>query len=73
MFLDRDLGAILIQSADPGKVKKASDIIKAKIENADKLAFVVSVGASEAWLIPLIIGKGGHPHQHPPFGNWMQH
>lgn len=59
VFLDRDLSAILIQSADAGKVKKASDILKAKIENADKLAFVVSVGASEAWLIPLIIGKGG--------------
>lgn len=59
VYLDRDLSAILIQSADPGKVKIASDILKTKIENADKLAFVVTFGTPEAWLIPLIIGKGG--------------
>lgn len=59
VYLDRDLSAILIQSADPGKVKIASDILKTKVENANKLAFVVTVGTAEAWLIPLIIGKGG--------------
>ena len=59
VFLDRDLSSILIQSHDAEKVKAASDILKAKIENADKTAFVVNLGSSEAWMIPLIIGKGG--------------
>jgi rRNA processing protein Krr1/Pno1 len=58
--LDRDLSSILIQSSDPEKVKKASELLKTKIDQAEKLAFVVSFTASEQWMIPLIIGKGGN-------------
>lgn len=59
LLLDRDLSAIMIQSSDPEKVKKASELLKAKIAEAERLVFVVSFTASEQWLIPLIIGKGG--------------
>jgi rRNA processing protein Krr1/Pno1 len=58
--LDRDVNSIFIQSSDPEKVKKASDILKAKIKEAERFAFVISLEASDAWLIPLIIGKGGN-------------
>jgi rRNA processing protein Krr1/Pno1 len=60
VFLDRDISAILVQSVNPGKVKKASEIIKDKIEKANKLAFVITFPANESWVIPLIIGKGGN-------------
>mmetsp|Transcript_19497 Transcript_19497/g.28900 ORF Transcript_19497/g.28900 Transcript_19497/m.28900 type:complete len:1296 (-) Transcript_19497:52-3939(-) len=57
---DRDLSAILIQSSSPEKVKSAKIIIQKKVEEAEKLAFVVGFEVSESWLIPLIIGKNGN-------------
>ena len=57
---DRDTSSIEVQSSEPEKLKKAYDILKAKIEEAEKLAFVISLEQSESWLIPLIIGKGGN-------------
>jgi len=59
LLLDRDLSAILIQSSDHEKVKKASELLKTRIEDAEKKVFVVTFTATEQWLIPLIIGKGG--------------
>jgi len=58
--LDRDTSSIEVQSSDSGKVKKAADLLKARIAEAEKLAFVITLDSSEAWLIPLIIGKGGN-------------
>jgi len=60
VYLDRDLSSILIQSSIQDKVKSAINIIEKKIEQAEKLAFVVNFEASESWLIPFIIGKNGN-------------
>jgi rRNA processing protein Krr1/Pno1 len=60
VFLDRDLSALIVQSSNAGKVKKASEILKDKIEKANKLAFLITFPASESWVIPLVIGKGGN-------------
>ena len=60
VIFDRDTSCIEVQSSDPVKVKKAADILKSKIEEAEKLAFVVTLDQSDSWLIPLIIGKGGN-------------
>jgi transcription antitermination factor NusA-like protein len=60
VIFDRDTSSIEVQSSDPAKVKKAADILKSRIEEAEKLAFVVTLDQSDSWLIPLIIGKGGN-------------
>lgn len=59
VMFDRDTSSIEVQSSDPEKVKKAEEILKARIANAEKLAFVITLEESEAWLIPVVIGKGG--------------
>jgi len=60
VILDRDLSSIQVQSSDSEKIKKAVAILKEKIKDAEKLAFVINFDQSESWLIPLIIGKGGN-------------
>lgn len=58
LSLDRDLNVILIS----GKVEKvgvAMSQLRAKIDEAEKLSFVLQLEASEDWLISSIIGKKG--------------
>lgn len=59
VVLDRDLNSIQIQSSDPEKVKDAAALVKAKMTEAEKLVYVLSIDQSESWIIPSIIGKGG--------------
>ena len=59
VVLDRDLNSILVQSSNPEKVKEAVALIKAKMAEAEKLVFVLSIDQDESWLIPAIIGKSG--------------
>lgn len=58
--LDRDLSCIQVQSSDSEKVAKAVAVLKERIDEAEKLVFVVTFEHTEQWLIPLIIGKGGN-------------
>lgn len=59
VYLDRDLSLIVLRSIDEEKVKKASELIKQKIELAERLAYVLEVSASDSWILPIIIGKNG--------------
>ena len=60
LYLDRDLSSIVIQSSDPAKVQIASKLVEDKIADGEKLAYVFEVEPTEAWLIPVIIGKNGN-------------
>ena len=60
MYLDRDLGSIVIRSPDPEKADKASNLMKKKIAEGEKLAFVIEVEPSEAsWIFAYVIGPKG--------------
>ncbi len=59
IYLDRDLSLVVIRSIDEEKATKATALIKAKITEAERLAFVFEISAPDSWIIPVIIGKGG--------------
>lgn len=56
---DRDLNFILILSADSTKVQTASEMIKVKLEEGDKLYFIFQLEPAEDWLVSNIIGIKG--------------
>jgi polyribonucleotide nucleotidyltransferase len=59
IYLDRDLSAIQIQSSELETVQKATDLVKEKIAEAEKLVYVLRFLDTESWLIPFVIGKDG--------------
>lgn len=59
IYLDRDLSLIVIRSIDEDKVNKATELVKEKIKEAERLAYVFEIRASDSWIIPIIIGKRG--------------
>lgn len=59
VYLDRDLSLIVIRSINEEKVKKATELINEKIKEAERLAYVFEVSASDSWILPIIIGKKG--------------
>lgn len=59
IYLDRDIGSIIIRDPDVERVKAAAAIVLTKIQDAERLAFVLELAPDEAWLISYIIGKNG--------------
>ncbi len=59
IYLDRDLSLVVIRSVDEEKVRNAAALINEKIKDAERLAFVFEISASDSWIIPSIIGKKG--------------
>jgi rRNA processing protein Krr1/Pno1 len=59
IYLDRDISSIIIRDPDVDRVKAAADIVLTKIQDAERLAFVLEIAPDEAWLISYIIGKNG--------------
>lgn len=59
IYLDRDLSLVVIRSIDEKKVRKATELVREKIKEAERLACVVEISASDSWIIPVIIGKKG--------------
>jgi transcription antitermination factor NusA-like protein len=59
LYLDRDLISVVIRSESPDESSKALDLISARLVESEKLNYVFRLPASDAWLLPIIIGKGG--------------
>jgi len=59
IYLDRDLSLIVIRSMDKEKVNKATKLVEEKIREAERLAYVFEINASDSWIIPILIGKKG--------------
>jgi polyribonucleotide nucleotidyltransferase len=60
IYLDRDLGSIVIRSTDQDQLKRARSLIQEKVEEAEKLVYVLQLEPSDSWLLPLIVGKNGN-------------
>ena len=59
IYLDRDISSIIIRDPEVERVKAAADLVLTKIQDAERLAFVLEIAPDEAWLISYIIGKNG--------------
>jgi len=59
IHLDRDLSLVVIRSIDKEKVSRATELVKEKMKEAERLAYVFDINASDSWIIPVIIGKKG--------------
>lgn len=58
-YLDRDLSEVVLRSPDQEKVKLGAELVEAKIKEAERLAYVLEVSASESWILGAIVGKKG--------------
>ena len=59
IFLDRIVGSIVILDCNIDKVRAASNMVRERIEEAERLAFVMKIAPDEAWLLSYIIGQNG--------------
>jgi polyribonucleotide nucleotidyltransferase len=59
IMLDRDSSLAVIFSTDQEKVSMAKDAIKARVEEAENLVYVLQLEENEDWLLSSIIGKKG--------------
>lgn len=59
IYLDRDLGLIVIRSDDKGKLQAATKLLMDKIMEAERLAYVLQFSSEDSWILPEIIGKNG--------------
>lgn len=57
--LDRDMHSVLIRSDDSNDCDKAAELVNSMIVECQKLNLVMQLDASDTWLLPRIIGKGG--------------
>lgn len=60
LYLDRDLGSVVIRSTNQENLKRACSLIQGRVEEAEKLVYVLQLEPSDAWLLPLIVGKNGN-------------
>jgi polyribonucleotide nucleotidyltransferase len=59
IFLDRDLSCIVILDSTSDSVRTAARMIREKIQDAERLAYVMQIAPEEAWLAAYIIGHNG--------------
>jgi len=59
LSVDRDFSCILVRSSEPENVEKAIRMVNNRLKECEKLNFVERLDHSDAWLFPIIIGKGG--------------
>ena len=57
--LDRDISAILVRSAQSELVRRAVALLDGRMLEWEKLVYVEKFDHSDAWLLSVIIGKGG--------------
>ncbi|KAL3921110.1 MAG: hypothetical protein SGILL_002920 [Bacillariaceae sp.] len=59
VYLDRDLSLIVLRSSNKEQLEHATKVVTDKIKEAEKLAYVFEVPASDSWILAAIIGKNG--------------
>eukprot|EP00980_Cylindrotheca_fusiformis_P002553 scaffold603_cov118-Cylindrotheca_fusiformis.AAC.5 len=59
LYLDRDLGSIVIRSTDTSKVERARRFLQEAVEEAEKLIYVLQLKPADSWLLPVVVGKNG--------------
>ncbi|KAL7567631.1 hypothetical protein ACA910_000225 [Epithemia clementina (nom. ined.)] len=59
MYVDRDIGCLVITSADSSSVKKAQELVREKFSSLDSTIYKLDLGVDAEWLVPKLIGKSG--------------
>eukprot|EP00526_Cylindrotheca_closterium_P003765 CAMPEP_0113621100 /NCGR_PEP_ID=MMETSP0017_2-20120614/10774_1 /TAXON_ID=2856 /ORGANISM="Cylindrotheca closterium" /LENGTH=1210 /DNA_ID=CAMNT_0000530821 /DNA_START=20 /DNA_END=3652 /DNA_ORIENTATION=+ /assembly_acc=CAM_ASM_000147 len=59
IYLDRDMGAIVVRASDRDMLNRAKEQIRKKVEEAEKLVYVLQLQPADAWIINQIMGKNG--------------
>ncbi|CAJ1899848.1 unnamed protein product [Cylindrotheca closterium] len=59
IYLDRDMGAIVVRASDRDMLNRAKELIQAKVKEAEKLVYVLQLEPADAWIINQIMGKNG--------------
>ncbi|VEU39712.1 unnamed protein product [Pseudo-nitzschia multistriata] len=59
IYLDRDLGIIVIRSSDESKVEKATELMNVKIKEAERLTYVFELEILDSSILQMSIGKKG--------------
>lgn len=59
VYLDRDLISVIINCESPDDATKALELVNARLLESEKLNYVFRLASTDAWLLPVIIGKGG--------------
>lgn len=59
VYLDRDLGVIVMRSNETQKLQLATKLLMDKIMEAERLVYVLEFSAEDSWILPMIIGKNG--------------
>jgi polyribonucleotide nucleotidyltransferase len=59
VYLDRDLSLIVLRSSNKEQLEHATQLVKAQVKEAEKLAYVFEVSAADSWMLSAIIGKNG--------------
>jgi len=63
IYLDRDMGAIVVRASDRDQLNRAKEQIGKKVEEAEKLVYVLQLEPADAWIINQIMGKNGNQIQ----------
>ncbi|KAL3941419.1 MAG: hypothetical protein SGBAC_004218 [Bacillariaceae sp.] len=59
IYLDRDIGAIVVRAKDRDMLNRAKEQIQKKVKEAEKLVYVLQLEPADAWIINQIMGKNG--------------
>ncbi|KAG7355708.1 KH domain containing protein [Nitzschia inconspicua] len=59
VYLDRDLGLIVVRSNTKEMLQQATKLLMDKILDAERLAYVWEFNSDESWLLNSILGKNG--------------
>lgn len=59
MYLDRDVGCLIITSQESSFVDKAKEVLAEKVSSLDNTIYKLEFGNDAEWLVPKLIGKNG--------------
>jgi len=60
LYIDRDLGKLVVSSSSPECVAKAKEVFAEKLAALEGMYHEVELGIDSEWLISKLIGKGGN-------------
>lgn len=59
VYLDRDLISVVVNCESADDATKAVELVNARLVESEKLNYVFRLATTDAWLLPVIIGKAG--------------
>ena len=59
VYVDRDIGALVMTSANAACVKAACEVLHEKLSSLDAALYQIQLGDDAEWMVPRLIGKNG--------------